>query len=154
MARRKQFGDLTRRSQDRIAREGSRFGLTRRQARERYNRGTFNPLSRNIEKRVPQRAPYYPVSIGQELREAAWKNFRAKMGDRFRYNDDAVREAIYQHGSEDALRRMANASEDELETWAESQKRSSYKGKHTPEWLRDLGWRSDDGKWHNIFWYH
>jgi len=154
MARRKQFGDLTKRSQNRIAAEGSRYGLTRRQSRERYNRGTFNPLSRNPARAIPARAPYYPVQTGDTLKDRAFKNMRAKLGDTYQWNDKKVKDAIYFHASDDALRRMAGASEDELSTWAESQKRYSYKGKATPEWLRSLGWYDGKGKWRNVFWYH
>jgi hypothetical protein len=132
--------------------------LTRRQSRARYNRGTFNPLSRNPSKAIPQRAPYYPVATGDTLKERAYKNMRAMLGDRLRYNDKAVRKTVYNHASDEALRRMAGASADELETWAEAQRRYSYTTKSnrkivTPEWIRSLGW-SDNGRWRNVFWYH
>ena len=156
MARKQHFGNLTHRNQDRIAREGARYGLTRRQSRERYNRGTFNPLSRKPERRIPARAPYYPVSAGPVLKGQAMRNMDAKLGDDFSYQSGrfGVLDAVEHHASDDALRRMANASEDELRTWAESQRRFSYKGKPTPEWLRSLGWTDSKGKWHNVFWYH
>lgn len=158
MARKKQFGDLSKRSQDRIAQEGSRFGLTRRQSRERYNRGTFNPLARTPDRRIPRHAPYYPVSAGEELKTAALKNMDAKLGDRFAYNRDTVQLALG-HASDDALRRMAGASDDELDSWAEFQRRYGYTSKsgrkqETPEWLRSLGWVNKKGKWVNVFWYH
>jgi hypothetical protein len=154
VARRKQFGQLTSRSQDKIAQEGSRYGLTRRQSRERYNRGTFNPLARTPVHRIPQRAPYYPVASGQELKDRALRNMDAKLGDRLSYNREAVESAVTKHASDAALRRMAGASSDELESWAEAQRRNQYKGKQTPEWLRSLGWVNSKGKWINVFWYH
>lgn len=157
MARKRQFGKLTEKNQEKIAQQGARYGLTRRQARERYNRGTFNPLARTPEKRIPKRAPYYPVEVGRELKDRAIAN-----ADRaFDYNDPfseanriAVVDAIEHHASERALIRMANASPDELKKWAKYQGARSYRKVRTPDWVRDLGWRDDEGKWHNIFWYH
>ena len=159
MARKKQFGELSKRSQDRIAQDASRFGLTRRQARERYNRGTYNPLARTPDRRIPKKAPFYPVSTGDVLKDRAFKKIRSALGDRFSYNDDAVHDAVYKHASHEALVRMANASADELEAWAGYQRKFSYKSKagerrQTPEWLRSLGWVNSEGKWINVFWYH
>lgn len=156
MARKRQYGDLTKQSQERIARQGARYGLTRRQSRERYNRGTFNPLARTPDKRIPERAPYYPVEVGRELKERAMANadrafdFEDPFGKASRF---AVLDAIENHASDTALRRMANASPDELKQWARYQRARSFKGAATPDWVRDLGWR-ENGKWRNIFWYH
>lgn len=157
MARKRQFGSLRKTSQDKIAREGSRYGLTRRQSRERYNRGTFNPLARTPEKRIPERAPYYPVAAGRELKDRAMANADRALGfdDPFsEANRFAVLDAIEHHASDAALRRMANASPDELRKWAKYQKARSYRRIQTPDWVRDLGWKDDNGKWHNVFWYH
>ena len=160
MARKRQFGDYTPANRDRIAREGARYGLTRRQSAERLNRGTFNPLSRDPVKQVPQHAPFYPLETGRVLRDRAMQNID-KIVD---YDDPfmiakgvdrtTILDAIENHASEQALIRMANASEAELKDWARYQKAYSYKGKKTPEWVRSLGWTDGNGKWHNIFWYH
>lgn len=157
MASKRQYGTLTKKNQEKIAREGARYGLTRRQSRERYNRGTFNPLARTPEKRIPERAPYYPVAVGTELKTRAMANIDRVLDfqDPFsEANRTAVLDAVEHHASDAALRRMANASEDELKQWAKYQRARSYKGKQTPDWVRDLGWRDDNGKWRNVFWYH
>lgn len=153
MARaRKQWHQLSRAARDRAARRAAeQFGLSRRQARERYNRGTYRPFAKDPVNRIPANAPRMPVSLGRDLKEAAIKNIDAKIGDYFSYNRATVLDAIQHHASSEALIRMAGASEDELVTWASSQ---TAKGKRTPHWLKNLGWYGDDGKWHNIFWYH
>lgn len=153
MARqRKQWHQLSRAARDRAARQAAQdYGLNRRQARERYNRGTYSPFSRDPVKRVPKNAPRYPITAGRDLKEAAVKNMDRKLGDYFSYNRFNVLDAIQHHASQEALAHMAGASEDELTTWASAQTR---RGKSTPFWLRNLGWYGSDGKWHNVFWYH
>lgn len=156
--RHRSFRSLTKQSRDRVARAGAQYGLTRRQTRERYNRGTYNPLSSNPVKRVPARAPYYPVVMGRSLKDQAIANMDRAFGERLKYNRFNVLDAIENHASEAALRRMANASPDELEHWAEYQRRNSYTTRNgdrqvTPGFVRSLGW-SDHGRWRNVFWYH
>ena len=52
-ARKRRFGDLSKEARDRAARIGrERFDLNRRQVRERYNRGTYNPYERSPGGRV------------------------------------------------------------------------------------------------------
>src|SRR5579859_3019901 len=119
MARKPQWGKLTPAARDRAARTAAKdYGLSRKQARERYNRGTYRPFSRDPVKRVPKTAPRYPVSVGRDLKAAAIKNIDRHLGDRFGYNRFTVLDAIEHHATDDALIRMAGASEDELITWA------------------------------------
>src|SRR6185437_13240943 len=152
MARqRKQWHDLTPQARDRAARQAARdFGLSRKQARERYNRGTYRQFAREPVNRIPKNAPRMPVSLGPKLKEAAMRNMQRQLGDYFQFNRFTVLDAIEHHASTEALQRMAGATEDELVTWAQAQRNS----KQTPYWLRHLGWYGDDGKWHNVFWYH
>jgi hypothetical protein len=161
VARKKQFGELTERSRERIYQDATRFGLTHRQARERYNRGTYNPLARAPDRRIPKKAPFYPVSVGDELKDRAFKKMRGALGDRIAYNDEVVYDAVYKHASHEALTRMANASADELSSWAEFQRKYSYTFKSrgrgrqvTPDTVRSLGFVNSKGKWVNVFWYH
>lgn len=158
MARpRKQWHQLSPAARDRAARQAAKdYGLSRKQARERYNRGTYRPFARQPLNRIPQNAPRYPVSLGRDLKDAAIKNIDRVLGDRFKYNRFTVLDAIQNHASVEALQRMAGASEDELITWASAQpnRNGSSAEKGTPFWLRNLGWYGDDGKWHNVFWYH
>lgn len=158
-SRQRQWHNLSRAARDRAAREAAKdYGLSRRQARERYNRGTYSPFSRNPVKRIPQNAPRYPVTAGKDLKAAAIANMDKKLGDYFGYNRFTVLEAIEHHASQEALARLAGASEDELTTWAQAQ--TAYRmgrkgsGQKTPHWLRTLGWTDERGKWHNVFWYH
>ena len=160
MARKpRQFGSYSKASRDKIEREGARFGLTRRQSAERVNRGTFAPLSKDPVKRIPENAPFYPTEVGPELKARAMRNVDKVIDfdDPFMIANGASRvkilDAIENHADDRALVRLANASEDELKTWASYQKAYSHKGKVTPEWLRTLGWYRG-GKWRNIFWYH
>lgn len=158
MAQRKQWHELTPAARDRAARTAARdYGLSRRQARERYNRGTYRPFSRDPVKRIPKNAPRYPVALGRDLKDAAIKNIDRRLGDLFQYNRFTVLDAIRNHASTAALQRMAGASQDELQTWASFQasKRDPTKPEsRTPFWLKNLGWYGNDGKWHNVFWYH
>lgn len=159
MPHRKQWSDLTPKSRDRASRMAAeQFGLTRKQARERYNRGTFKPFAKNPIARIPKNAPYYPVAIGRDLKTAAITNFDKQIGDYFSYNRLTVLDAVEHHATDEALARMAGATEDELTTWAQAQT-SRHKGRRgsaekTPAWLRTLGWTDEKGKWHNVFWYH
>lgn len=47
MARHKLWSALSRQHRDRAAQLAEQYGLSRRQARERYNRGTFTPFARD-----------------------------------------------------------------------------------------------------------
>jgi hypothetical protein len=158
MARKKQWHELTKASRDRAARQAAeQYGLTRRQARERYNRGTWSPFSRDPVKQIPLHAPRYPVKAGRDLKTAAIKNMDTKLGDYIKYKRESVINAIEHHASIAALTRMAGASEDELRTWASWQRSKLNPSKpesDTPYWLRNLGWYNDDNEWQNIFWYH
>lgn len=155
----KQWSDLSPKSRDRAARMAAeQYGLTRKQARERYNRGTYKPFAKNPVARIPKNAPHYPIAIGRDLKEAAIRNMDAKLGDYFSYERLTVLDAVEHHASDDALVRMAGASEDELTTWAQAQTSAHQgergSGQRTPGWLKNLGWRDERGKWHNVFWYH
>lgn len=88
------------------------------------------------------------------------RNFDRVFGDEFSYETGGrftVLNAVYHHASDEALIRMAGASEDELRTWAaaqQSKKNPNRPVAKTPSWLRNLGWNDEHGKWHNVFWYH
>lgn len=161
--KRKSWGELSKRSRDRAAREAAaKYGLTRRQARERYNRGTYSPFSPNPEKRIPQsvrkhpqRYPRYEASADLEsLRERAYQNIESALAaESFEYNPFAVLDAVNNRASVDALVKMGNATHDELLRWARAQNPAQAR-KAVPGWKPDMGWWDDNGKWHNIFWYH
>lgn len=160
---RRSWGSLTKRSRDRAARQAAeKYGLTRRQARERYGRGTFSPFSKDPVKRIPKSVrerphdyPRYQASADLEsLRERAFRNADSALsGESFQYNKFTVKDAIYNHASVDALMKIANASDDELMKWARAQTPGQAK-RLVPGWKPDFGWSDDNGKWHNIFWYH
>jgi len=156
---RKQWHKLSPRSRARAERiAAEHYGLTRKQARERFNRGTFRPFAKAKEDRAPKNAPVYPVSLGKDLKAAAIANMDKHLGGPYEpYNRTNVIYAIEHHATDDALRRMAGASEDELRSWASAQTRTHKGGKgsaeRTPQWLANLGWYSGE-KWNNIFWYH
>lgn len=161
----RKFGDLGKAARERAARAGREYGLTRRQTRERYNRGTFNPLSSDPGKRVPLEYRHFtgPGGTGVDWQEAALDNLRAKFGDYFKVNDDTLVFNAY-HMSDDIARLVATAGEDELSAWASIQPDAdgnapdieTLRDAGLPDWvtLDDIGTYDDDGNWYNIFWYH
>lgn len=149
MANRKpQWSKLSRASRDRWARIAQQqYGLSRRQARERYNRGTWSPGSRDPQKRVPLSVRKFEDSL-EVLRARAIRNYDHRIGHYFKYNRQTVLSNIYDHASRQALTMMVGADEDELTAWASYQSSTS-----APRFIKSVGW-TDNGVWHNIFWYH
>ena len=91
--------------------------------------------------------------------QAAYDNMVRQLGDRFKWNNFTVMDALNSHASDDSLRMIGGASEDELVTWAEAQARREGQSqadweRQVPAWLRNMGWWDSNGKWHNILWYH
>lgn len=166
MAKRKRFGDLPKDARDRAARIGERnFDLTRRQVRERYNRGTYNPFARgSAANRVPlEFRPFASAgSTDIDWQDAALDNMRKIYEDYFKLNDDTL---VYNafHMSDDLARVVAMASEDQLTAWASIQPDAEGNMPDIEVW-RDLGLPDSvtaedldmriDGEWHNPFWYH
>jgi hypothetical protein len=169
MATRKQFGKLTKAARDRAAREGQEYGLTRRQVRERYNRGTYNPLARG-EKRIPREYRDYAERGGGGVQidwhGAAYANYDHKLGpnspsgETYKYNRFTVADNT-DRASDQIARIMAMATENELRTWASPQPDNDGNAPPLESWtglppglkLNDLGYNSG-GSWANIFWYH
>ena len=160
--RKRRFGELSKTARNRAARMGREYGLNRRQVRERYNRGTYSPFARQPERRVPvQYRPFASAgSSDVDWQEAALDNLRAKLGDYFKFSDDAV--VFYtSHASDDVARLMATASEDELLGWASVQPDAegnppdieAFKGLPPGMTIDDVSVYVND-EWHNIFWYH
>lgn len=152
--RKRSYGQLSARAKARADRAGEVYGLTHEQVRRRYNRGTFNPFARaNPELRVPREYRQFTDNGETDWREAALANVRAKLGDYFKYNDDSVVYEVYTQASEDALRVMAMASEDELIAYARIQDANGLPPS-LPKGLADSMGYYTNGKWNNIFWYH
>lgn len=154
------WGSMTKESRERASADAARYGLTRRQARERYNRGTYRPFAKDPVNRAPQNAPHKPEDFKggtpeslDDLRERALANMDRRLGDDFKYVAGRFRvvDSIYNHAPRAALIRMAGASEDEIRAWAHYQSRGKYK---PPTWLEQMGWRDSEGNWNNPFWYH
>jgi hypothetical protein len=153
MVARREWHQLSRPARDRAARQAaSDYGLTRRQARERYNRGTYKPFARDPVNRIPRTSPRRPTTpeFTEDLKERAIANLDRTIGDRFGSIRFKYVDTVENHSSQDALVWLAGATEDEIETYASYQD----DGRQTPKFIRDLGWTDNDGKWHNIFWYH
>jgi hypothetical protein len=159
--RKRKFGELSKSARDRAARAGSRFGLTRRQVRERYNRGTYSPFANEPSRRVPtQYRPYASAGTSDvDWQEAALDNMRKTFEDYFKFNDDAV---VYytSNMSDEVARLVAMASEDELLQWASMQPDGEGNPPPIENWGLPPGITLDDvsayvdGQWNNIFWYH
>jgi hypothetical protein len=165
MAKRKSFGDLPKDARDRAARIGKRnFDLTRRQVRERYNRGTYNPYARDPATRVPVEFRAYR-SAGTsyiDWQEAALDNLRKTYEDYFKVNDDTL---VYNafHMSDDMARLTATSDEDQLTAWASIQSKAdgsppdleTLREQGLPDWVtvEDIGVMIND-EWYNLFWYH
>ena len=160
---RKSWGDLTRKSRDRAARESmQKYGLTRRQVRDRYNRGTYNPFSPAPVKKVPEsvrKHPHkYPAYRDSDdftaLRDKAFANIDASLVSlTMQYNIFNVRDMIDNHATVDTLRKMADASAEDIMSWATPQTAAEAR-KLGAVWKAEYGWKDDNGKWHNVFWYH
>jgi len=160
---RKSWGDLTRKSRDRAARESMRkYGFTRRQTRDRYNRDTYSPFSTVPAKRVPEsvrknprKYPAYRDSADFELlRELAFANIDSSLVSlTMQYNAFSVRDMIDKHASVDTLHKMADASAEDIMSWARPQSAAEAR-KLGAVWKAEYGWKDDNGKWHNVFWYH
>lgn len=162
-SRKRSFGQLSKAARERAARAGRDYGLSRRQTRERYNRGTFTPFARDPERRVPVQFRHFASagSADVDWQEAALDNMRATLSDYFKYNDDAV--VFYtSHMSDDVARLVATASEDEILGWASVQPDAEGNFPDDPEsWpgvpagfdVSQFIVRVND-EYHNIFWYH
>lgn len=155
----RQFGELSKTARDRAARSGREYGLTRKQVRERYNRGTYNPFARaEPAQRIPREFRDQAVIIGDRItvdwQEAALANMRRQLGTYFKFNDDAVVYNVYTQANQDVLKVMAMASEDELTAYARIQDDHGLPPQ-LPAGLspESIGYYTN-GKWNNIFWYH
>lgn len=155
---RTRWGNLARSTRDRYARQArAQFGISRRSAREMYNRGTWRPAARNPEHRVPRDVLRNPskyagrnipgVSIS-DLRSMALANWDRQLGDYFKFNRFTILENI-DHASPETLSMIAGASENELTEWASYQDR-----KGAPQFVRASGWKDEKEQWHSVFWYH
>ncbi len=146
---------------------GERYNLTRKQVRDRYNRGTFNPFARaRPELRVPREFRPHELTSGDvDWREAALANVRRHLSDYFKYNDHNVVSNVYTYSSHTlqqvidkaslkALQVMAAASEDELISIAHVQNEAEVI-ENLPRKLtiKDIGYKRR-GEWGNVFWYH
>lgn len=176
MAKRKTFGQLTPRARSQAVNAGSQYGLTRKQVRDRYNRGTFNPFARaEPELRVPREfrgaageGPGGQIVIDWQV--AAYNNYWSKLGpgspkgETYQWNEFAVT-AHTQDAPEAIQRLMALASEDELRAWSAPQANAN--GEFSLDQfelaglppiagltINDVTYLDDNGRKQNIFWYH
>lgn len=156
----RKFGKLSPAARSRAARAGQEYGLTRRQARERYNRGTWNPFARSDPSmRVPAEFRSQAVrlengQIGVDWAALAQQNMISRMGDYFKWSEDRVVSNI-DHASSQVQHVMAVATEDEIIEIAYIQSKAEAEGLQLPYGLSadDIGYYQD-GEWRNIFWYH
>lgn len=159
----RKFGELSKTARERATRTGKReYGLTARQVRERYNRGTYNPFARgDPRERVPVEWRPYVGEDGKVIwQDAALDNIRIHLSDYYKYIDDSV---VYytEHANDTVARIMAMATEDELVQWAKPQPDSEGNPPSIDTWvglpsgltLNDVGVYVH-GEWNNIFWYH
>jgi hypothetical protein len=177
MAKRKQFGKLSKSSRDRAARIGrEQWGLSRDQVRDRYNRGTFNPFARaNPELRVPReyRRAAGVNEAGQivvDWEQMAYLNYNdllgpgSPKGETYKYNPRTVQDNL-SRTTETVWRIIALATESELRAWASIQPDANGNGPGDPYvflgfpvaagiTMEDLGYYDRGGSWNNIFWYH
>lgn len=156
MSKRRTFGQLSKNAQDRVLRAGREYGLDRKQIRDRYNRGTFNPLARRERLRVPTEfREFTPPSTGEtDWKAAAIANIRYHLSDYYKYNDSTMLIAVERLASEDVLKAMALLTEDELISLAHVQSQYEFLP-NLPHGLTtaDIGYYKNH-EWHNIFWYH
>jgi hypothetical protein len=163
MSKRRTFGQLSKRAQDRALRIGDGYGLSRKQVIDRYNRGTFNPYSRTRPQlRVPSELRRFtPSDTGiTDWRAAALANIRYHLSDYWKFNNFTVTENVDEHASPELLKIIALASEGELIEFALVQE-EDIDSLELPHGLTkaDIGYyvhgkKSGKPEWVNIFWYH
>jgi hypothetical protein len=163
MSKRRTFGQLTKRAQDRALRAGKRYGLEHKQVVDRYNRGTFNPFSRTRPQlRVPtELRRFTPPDTGvTDWREAAIANMKYHLSDYFKFNRFTILENIDAHAPQEILKIIALASEGELIEFALVQEEDA-DSLSLPHGLTkaDIGYfvqgkKSGKPEWVNLFWYH
>lgn len=146
------------RSRARAASLADTFGLSRRSAREMYNRGTFRPFARDPEDRVPDK-----IKGLQELRDAVFNHFDSifthelswETGGRVRFRAKMDSNVITHRRT---LRYMATAPEDEIRVIAEAQPADEdrRRPRGLPAWAAWLqhGGYFKDHVWQNPMWYH
>ena len=159
MARRTRqtFGKLSKVSRERAVERGKIFHLSQKQVRDRYNRGTFNPLSRDPGQNVPTEYR------GRDWHRMAQDNIYSALGDYNKYNDQAVlevQEAQFPDKRNELLQLLALATADEIYTWAKVQDvdgrappKSAFIGLPPGYTVNDMGYYTN-GRWNNILWYH
>lgn len=155
---RKSYGQLSQRSRDRIAVEGAKFGLTRKQSRERYNRGTFNPLSPDPTKKTPRNPVKHPpidmtVLDIDTLRDQARKRIEKLVGDRIGFNRANLVDALERTEDRQVLYRLMMATEEELEDWATLQPQRRKKDLRKLQ-SQGMVWYDSEGKARSFWWYH
>lgn len=165
MAKRKQWGDLSKDARDRAASIAERrFGLTRRQVRERYNRGSYNPFARGDPlQRVPaefrgQAVEVAPGQIGVDWSALALQNMTRHLGDFYKWSEDSVVENL-SHASDELLRVIATATTDEIMEFAFIQNPEERYALPRGLSVDEIGYyvigkKSGKPEWVNIFWYH
>lgn len=166
MARNRKWGQLSKATRERVARqEYAKWGLSRDAVRARYNRGTYNPLSRDPLQRLPRevRAHADPDTGEVDWRDLALHNMRLHLSDYFKYNDDAV--VFFTENMNAATARIvAMSTEAELLQYASPQPirqaDGTFKAPPIESWglppgitLKDVS-VTVNGEWNNVFWYH
>lgn len=163
MPSRRTWGSLTKANRDKITAQAERdYGLSRKQVRDRYNRGTFSPFARDPLKRVPTefrrqaiRTPTGQVTV--DWPAAARANMRAQLGDYYKWNDKEVARNL-SHANETVLRAISMATEDDLVSIAHIQNPLEAVDLPFGLSITDIGYFTEgkDGRmeWINIFWYH
>lgn len=161
----RQFGSLSKAARDRAARAGAQYGLTRRQVRERYNRGTYNPFARQdpLQRIPPEFRGEASLTPGGQIvvdwDALALTNMNAifgeasPYGERIKWNEFTVMTNIA-NMPERVVRVMAMATEDEMYEFAYV--RSRDENVRLPYGLTaaDIFWQDENGSWRNAFWYH
>jgi hypothetical protein len=141
---RTKWADLPKEVRQRYADTGRpEFELSRRQVRERYNRGTYNPGSRVTRLTVPTeyRHTDFDVLYARAVQKATF--WLAGLNED-KYREGSLRERL-SYASIPAWQRIIDATGDDIVSWVSEQT-------PTPghEWL----FVQIEGQWVNILWYH
>jgi hypothetical protein len=165
MPKRKRFGELSKAARDRAERAGKEYGLNRAAVRGRYNRGTYNPLSRDPLARLPREVRLHadPETGEVDWQDLALENIRRHLSHYFKYIDDSV-VFFTQRMNVRTARIVSMATEDELLKYASPQPIMQRDGTFRPPPIEQWGLPPDvtladvsvmvNGEWNNIFWYH
>lgn len=139
---------------DRIAkRYVDQFHLSRRSVREMYNRGTITPSARSKEDRIPvsQRHGELTESEQNRLRNTIAHRIMGNIIKETLFDTERNRGRIVDNVDRIEPQYLRMAAGKSTSDWSKAASVQDYES--APQWLRNVSWFDEKGKWHNVAWY-